>query len=58
MTIISYNMFNIHLEWPPSSMNGCTLLLLRYKGVRDGKVQFSPVLQWILENSELDPNTY
>ena len=35
MTIISYYMSNMHLEWPPSRMNGCTssFKLLRYKGV-------------------------
>ena len=32
MTIIGYNMFNTHLEWPPSSTNECTSSLLRYKG--------------------------
>ena len=32
MPIISYNMFNMHLEWSPSSTNGCTSSLVRYKG--------------------------
>ena len=31
---------------------------LDHHASRDGKVWFGPVLQWILENPEPDPNTY